>query len=96
MRRRIRRLFTILVPVVALACAPLPGIVGAVDSVLEVLCETREALHGARRSLQQGDVMAAIDQLKAYLVEHGHDEEVAAALQLLEAQVHKLEHSAQR
>lgn len=76
--------------VLAFGCAPLPGIVGAVDNVLSVLCETRAALQPARRALESGDVVAAIDIMKAYLVEHGHDDEVAAALQLLEAQVHKV------
>jgi hypothetical protein len=62
---------------------------GAVD-VLDVLCSTREALTAAKEHLDRGDVGGAIDLLKAYLVEHGPDPEVAAVLQLLEAQVNKL------
>jgi len=89
-KRALRRLFTILVPVIALACAEVPGVIGPANDALGVLCETRAALVPAHEALEKGDVSAAIDLLKAYLNEHGHDEEVAALLQLLEAQVHKL------
>lgn len=90
MRRRIRRLFIILVPVVALACGDLPGILGPVNDALGIVCETRAALLPAHAALNKGDVGAAIDILKAYLVQNAHDEEVAALLQLLEAQVRQV------
>ena len=87
--RRLRRLFTILLPVIALSCSNLPGILGPASDALGIVCETRAALVPAHDALNKGDVGAAIDILKAYLVERGHDDEVAAVLQLLEAQVKK-------
>lgn len=75
----------------ALGCSSVPGILGPINDALGILCETRAALTTAHRELEEGDVGAAIDILKAYLVEHGHDDEVAAVLQLLEAQVRKVE-----
>lgn len=76
------------------ACASTPPdagqLVRGANDVLTVLCSTREALTGAKEMLDRGDVGGAIDLLKAYLVEHGHDREVAALLELLEAQVDKL------
>jgi len=94
--RVIRRFLALLVPVLALGCSSLPGILGPVNDVLGIVCETRAALVPAHNALNKGDVGAAIDILKAYLVQNHEDEEVAALLQLLEAQVHKLEHSAQQ
>ncbi len=60
------------------------------NDVLTVLCSTRESLTAAQEHLERGDVGGAIDLLKAYLLEHPHDPEVAALLQLLEAQVDRL------
>ncbi len=65
-------------------------LVRGVNDVLGVLCATREALNGAREQLERGDVGAARDLLKAYLLEHGHDPEVAAVLQLLETQIDRV------
>lgn len=78
----------------ASGCASTPPdavqLIRGANDVLTVLCSTREALNGAKEMLDRGDVGGAIDLLKAYLVEHGHDREVAALLELLEAQVDKL------
>ncbi len=59
------------------------------NDVLAVLCSTREALTGAKEMLDRGDVVGAVELLKAYMIEHGHDREVAALLELLEAQLDK-------
>lgn len=84
----------VLAPFALEGCASAPPdagklVRGAID-VLDVLCSTREALTAAKEHLDRGDVGGAIDVLKAYLVEHGHDREVAALLELLQAQVDKL------
>jgi hypothetical protein len=82
------RLFADLLPVLALGCSSMPGVIGPALDVLDVLCETREPLRKAQAC--GGDIGCKIDVLKAYLVEHGHDREVAAVLELLEAQVDDL------
>jgi len=57
--RRVRRLFTILIPALALGCADLPGIIGPINDALGIVCETRAALVPAHAALDKGDVGAA-------------------------------------
>jgi hypothetical protein len=80
----------------ASGCSSTPPNAGAIvrgaNDVLGELCKTREALTGAHEFLDRGDVGGAVDLLKAYLIEH-QDPEVAAVLQLLEAQVDRLRHT---
>lgn len=71
------------------ACSSTPSILRAASDVLDVLCETRDPLRTAQAC--RDDIGCQIDVIKAYLIEHQDDAEVAALLQLLEAQVHKIE-----
>lgn len=90
MKRKLRwlLLLVLLTPVLALGCAELQGMLGPANDALDVLCETRPAL--ARVHACGEDVGCKIDVMKAYLIEHGHDPEVAAVLTLFEEQVQKL------
>jgi hypothetical protein len=88
----IQRLFTLLPALtygacvwLAFGCSSMPGVLGPALDVLDVLCETRAPL--AKAQACGPDVGCKIDVIKAYLIEHGHDREVAAVLELLEAQV---------
>lgn len=75
-------------------CTPgAAGILRGAQTVLDAVCETRAAfpvLRQARDELAEGDVHAARDLLKAYLLEAKDDPEVSALLSLIETQLPRL------
>jgi hypothetical protein len=74
---------------VALGCSRLSPVLAAANDALGALCDTRDALGRlkmADAALRRGDVCAARELIQSHLVELGHDQEVAAVLNLIDTQ----------
>jgi hypothetical protein len=87
---RLRLAWLLLVVLLLVGCKrpTLPRIMGPINEALDIVCETRASLRAVQACGE--DVGCKIDVLKDDLVRHGYDDEVAALLQLLEAQERKL------
>lgn len=71
------------------AAAGLTPVLNGALTALDAICETRDSayLDLARDLLERGDTLAAIEQLKMFIITHGYDREVLALLNLLETQI---------